>query len=152
MCISNCLYSFLDGKKLNTSNLPLRDSHDPKTIIFFQISRAEFFFEKILILYFCWPKSWIWQTLKYFMDLLQNANFIMLHKNIFGQKNQFPRRVQKCHFGKIEKLEIRIVDISKLWFLHLIAVQTCQLFGIATTVCKKHWIWQIQQKIEGKWV
>jgi hypothetical protein len=31
-----------------------------------------------------------------------------------------------------------------------ITIQTCQLFGIAATVCKKHWIWQILQKIEEK--
>ena len=43
------------------------------------------------------------------------------------------------------------VDISKLWFLHQNAIQACQLFEIAATVCKKQWIWQILQKIEGKW-
>jgi hypothetical protein len=41
-------------------------------------------------------------------------------------------------------------DISKLWFLHQNVIQTCQLFGIAASVCKKQWIWQILQKIEGK--
>ena len=44
------------------------------------------------------------------------------------------------------------VDMFELWFLHQIAIQTCQLFGIAATVCKKHWIWQILRKIEEKWV
>ena len=43
------------------------------------------------------------------------------------------------------------VDISKLWFLHQNAIQACQLFEIAATVCKKQWIWQILQKLEGKW-
>ena len=43
------------------------------------------------------------------------------------------------------------VDISKLWFLHQNAIQACQLFEIAPTVCKKQWIWQILQKLEGKW-
>ena len=43
------------------------------------------------------------------------------------------------------------VDISKLWFLHQNAIQTCQLFRITATVFKKQWIWQILQKIEGKW-
>ena len=31
------------------------------------------------------------------------GTFIMLQKESFGQK-QFPSRVQKCHFGRIEKL------------------------------------------------
>ena len=35
-------------------------------------------------------------------------------------------------------------------FLHQIAI--LQLFGIAAEVCKKHWIWQLMQKIEEKWV
>ena len=43
------------------------------------------------------------------------------------------------------------VDISNLWFLHQNAIQACQLFEIAATVCKKQWIWQILQKLEGKW-
>ena len=34
-------------------------------------------------------------------------------------------------------------------FLRQIAIQLFQLFG--STVCKKHWIWQLLQKIEGKW-
>ena len=34
-------------------------------------------------------------------------------------------------------------------FLRQIAIQVFQLFG--STVCKKHWIWQLLQKIEGKW-
>ena len=33
-----------------------------------------------------------------------------------------------------------------------IAIQMCQLFEIAATVCKNHWIWKILQKIEDKWV
>ena len=37
-------------------------------------------------------------------------------------------------------------------FFHQIATQTCQLIGIAATVCKKQWIWQLLQKIEGKWI
>ena len=32
-------------------------------------------------------------------------------------------------------------------FLRQIAIQVFQLFGIASTVCKKHWIWQLLQKI-----
>ena len=36
-------------------------------------------------------------------------------------------------------------------FFHQIATQTCQLIGIAATVCKKQWIWQLLPKIEGKW-
>ena len=37
-------------------------------------------------------------------------------------------------------------------FFHQIATQTCQLIGIAATVCKKQWIWRFLQKIERKWV
>ena len=36
-------------------------------------------------------------------------------------------------------------------FLRQIAIQVFQLFGIALTLCKKHRIWQLLQKIEVKW-
>jgi hypothetical protein len=44
------------------------------------------------------------------MEIFVSAIFIMLQKNAFGQKKfKFHARVQKCHFGKIEKLpEIEI--------------------------------------------
>jgi hypothetical protein len=32
------------------------------------------------------------------------------------------------------------VDMFELQFDAKITIQTCQLFGIAATVCKKHWI------------
>ena len=35
---------------------------------------------------------------------------------------------------------------GKMWLKHI------NLFEIAATVCKKQWIWQLLQKIEGKWV
>ena len=41
-----------------------------------------------------------------------------------------------------------------LWvtFLRQIAILVFQLFGIASTECKKHWNWQLWQKIEVQWV
>ena len=36
---------------------------------------------------------------------------------------------------------------NQRWLDAKITIQTCQLFGIAATVSKKHWIWQILQKI-----
>ena len=37
-------------------------------------------------------------------------------------------------------------------FLHQIAIWICPVIGIARTVCKKQWIWQLLQKIEENWV
>ena len=35
--------------------------------------------------------------------------------------------------------------------MHQTATQTCQLIGIAAILCKKQWVWQLLQKIQGKW-
>ena len=37
-------------------------------------------------------------------------------------------------------------------FLHQITTQIFQLIGTAVIMCKKQWIWQFLQKIEGKWI
>ena len=72
--ITHCLYRFLDGKKLATSNLPFQafQGYTPKTKIIFQISQG--FCEKILNHGFGGP----WDILWIFFLI---AIFIMLQKN-----------------------------------------------------------------------
>ena len=47
-------------------------------------------------------------------------------------------------FQRVEVLKLQFD--AKMWLKHF------NLFEIAVTVCKKQWIWQLLQKIEGKWV
>ena len=80
--------------------------------------------------------------------------------NFFIRKIRFIKLIFLLFFAEFVKssafytllLLFQRVDMFELWFLHQIAIQTCQLFGIAATVCKKQWIWQILQKIEENWV
>ena len=43
-------------------------------------------FEKMLSLYFDWPKSWIWQTLGHVMDIFWKWHFYNASKEVFWQK------------------------------------------------------------------
>ena len=46
-------------------------------------------------------------------------------------------------FQRVEVLKLQFD--AKTWLKHF------NLFEIALTVCKKHWIWQFLQKVEEKW-
>ena len=49
--------------------------------------------------------------------------------------------------GKFQfNLQAKSITFLGWKFRSIIQIQTCQLFGIAATVCKKQWIWQILQK------
>ena len=89
-----------------------------------------------------------------------------ISKNSTGQSYQFfylKIHIYYSHFPSIFAGVVKssafctlLMLFPKGWiiwvmFLRQIAIQVFQLFGIASTVCKKHWIWQLLQKIEGKW-
>ena len=44
------------------------------------------------------------------------------------------------------------VEIFELWFEAKMRLTCIDHLKMAATVCKKHWIWQLLQKIEEKWV
>ena len=82
-----------------------------------------------LINFLVWKfKSIIWIFLLFFAEFVKSTAFYTL----------------LLLFQRVDELELR--------FDAKIAIPTCQLFGIAVTVCKKQWIWQILQKIEEKLV
>ena len=62
--------------------------------------------EKIPFLYFFLHKSWIWQTLGHVTKKNSYRHFHNASKECFWPKKifEFHARVQKCHFGKNEKL------------------------------------------------
>ena len=83
---------------------PARNSQEPKLKRIFEIPWV--LFEKSLSLYFDWPKSWIWLTLEKVMNVFCRWHFTMPQKKSFSKKKfGFHARVQKCHFGKIEKFK-----------------------------------------------
>ena len=53
-----------------------------------------------------WPKSWIWQTLEKVMNIFCKWHFHNASKRSLLAKKffEFHARVQKCHFGRMEKL------------------------------------------------
>ena len=83
---------------------PSRDSQGPRTKKN-QFSRG--LFQKIPFLYFFLHKSWIWRTLEHVMEFFY-CHFHNASKECFWPKKfKFHAQVQKCHFGKIEKLPKR---------------------------------------------
>ena len=62
------------------------------------------------------------------------------YDNVFTQRKMFSLK-------KFHNLTARQKGwINWVTFLHHIAIHVFQLLGIASTVCKKYWIWQLLQK------
>ena len=106
MHFSHFLYRFLEGKKTTRTQFCIPGLREIHRNLKQEKKISQVLFQKIPLLYFFLHKSWIWRTLGQVMNIFSYCHFIMLQKNAIGQKKNFEyhARVQKCNFGKNEKL------------------------------------------------
>ena len=90
LCLSPVTLFFYNNKPSKTKHFLIllsslaRNWQEPKLKRIFEIPWV--LFEKILSLYFDWPKSWIWRTLEKVMNIFSKWHFHNASKEVFWPK------------------------------------------------------------------